>query len=202
MTSPTWLADVRAKAAELPGVNAGDFVLNSELHGAAHVNRVIVLGQCLARAQGAFRDLRLNLWAATYLHDLERQHDDVCLEHGAWAVERRLPGLTPLFLRHGVRPCGIEAIAEAVRQHCRPVEVARSHPDWALIALLKDADALDRWRLGDLDPSFLRTPAAPGFMDFSRDLFDLTDTDPRREQLDFIWSAACSIEPPPAISLT
>lgn len=54
-------------------------------------------------------------------------------------------------------------------------EVSRSHPHWPLIALLKDADGLDRVRLGDLDPSRLRHPEARTMVTFAQKLFDRTD---------------------------
>ena len=42
-------------------------------------------------------------------------------------------------------------------------------------ALLKDADGLDRVRLGDLDPRYLRHPESKGMVDFAQTLFDATD---------------------------
>jgi hypothetical protein len=47
-------------------------------------------------------------------------------------------------------------------------------PDWPLVALLKDADGLDRVRLGDLDPSYLRVPASQSMVAFAQHLFDAT----------------------------
>ena len=46
---------------------------------------------------------------------------------------------------------------------------------WPLIALLKDADGLDRVRLGDLDPRYLRHPESKGMVPFAQALFDATD---------------------------
>jgi hypothetical protein len=45
-----------------------------------------------------------------------------------------------------------------------------------LLWLLKDADALDRVRLGGedaVDPAYLRHPAAAGFIDFAWELYAL-----------------------------
>ncbi len=60
--------------------------------------------------------------------------------------------------------------------HCKPnhFEPDRADPDWPLIALLKDADGLDRVRLGDLDPSYLRLPESLTMVDFAQRLFDDT----------------------------
>lgn len=67
------------------------------------------------------------------------------------------------------------AIEAAVTAHSAPKEVSREHPHWPLIALLKDADGLDRVRLGDLDPRYLRHPEARGMVPFAQALFDATD---------------------------
>ena len=40
------------------------------------------------------------------------------------------------------------------------------------LQVLKDADGLDRVRLGDLDPTFLRTDVAPELIDIAQDLYD------------------------------
>lgn len=58
---------------------------------------------------------------------------------------------------------------------CAPKEVARDHEHWNLIALLKDADALDRVRLDDLDQRYLRHPEARGMVAFAQALFAHTD---------------------------
>ena len=67
------------------------------------------------------------------------------------------------------------SIEAAVTAHSAPKEVSREHPHWPLIALLKDADGLDRVRLGDLDPRYLRHPESKGMVPFAQALFDATD---------------------------
>ena len=49
-----------------------------------------------------------------------------------------------------------EAIHTAVVHHSLPKELDRAHPHWRLTSLLKDADGMDRVRLGDLEPRYLR----------------------------------------------
>jgi len=51
----------------------------------------------------------------------------------------------------------------------------RTHPHWRLTSLLKDADGLDRVRLGDLDPRYLRNPEAHDMVGFEASLFTETD---------------------------
>lgn len=149
----------------------------SRVHGQAHVARVMVHALRLIEATG-WEHEAARLWAAVYLHDLERTHDGPCQRHGAAAVERwetQLP-LQIHILSGGVLESDYAAIAHAVDVHCRPDsdEPSRDHPDWPLVALLKDADGLDRVRLGDLDPSYLRLPQSLEMVGFAQALFDLT----------------------------
>lgn len=151
---------------------------DSRLHGQSHVARVMVHALRLIEATG-WEHEAARLWAAVYLHDLERSHDGRCVRHGADAVTRwetQLP-LQLHIMSGGVLEADYAAIAHAVDVHCRPDEDApsRDHPDWPLIALLKDADGLDRVRLGDLDPSFLRLPQSRAMVPFAQQLFDLTN---------------------------
>jgi hypothetical protein len=117
------------------------------------------------------------LWAAVYLHDIARTHDGLCRRHGADALARleRLPDLRDLFARGGVVDGDYASIRTAVVHHALPRELDRDHPHWRLTSLLKDADALDRVRLGDLDPRYLRNPQAEGMIAFAQTLFDTTD---------------------------
>ena len=59
--------------------------------------------------------------------------------------------------------------------HSRPEELEAGHPHWRLTALLKDADGLDRVRLGDLDPRYLRFKEARAMVAFAEELFECTD---------------------------
>lgn len=43
------------------------------------------------------------------------------------------------------------------------------------LRVFKDADALDRWRIYDLNTRLLRTTVAHGLLDASRELWSLTD---------------------------
>lgn len=119
------------------------------------------------------------LWAAVYLHDLARTHDGECHEHGANAVQlwRTSPELSALFASRGVAAEDEEGIERAVTLHCRPndEEPSPDDPDFLLVAMLKDADALDRVRLGDLDPMYLRLPQTLEMLDFADELFTKTD---------------------------
>jgi hypothetical protein len=148
----------------------------SHLHGQAHVARVMVHAMRLIEATGQ-QAYGPQLWACVFLHDLARTHDGVCYRHGADAAQRLRdePGLQERLAEAGLLEADYPAIEAAVTAHSAPKEVSREHPHWPLIALLKDADGLDRVRLGDLDPRYLRHPEAKGMVPFAQALFDATD---------------------------
>lgn len=148
----------------------------STLHGQAHVARVMVHAIRLVEATGQ-PALAPRLWAAVFLHDLARQHDGVCHRHGADAARRlrEEPVLQARLAEAGLTPADFPVIEAAVTAHSAPAEMSRTHEHWPLTALLKDADALDRVRLGDLDPRYLRHREAHAMLGFAQELFDRTD---------------------------
>jgi hypothetical protein len=80
-----------------------------------------------------------------------------------------------LLLRGGVAESDYASIRTAVVHHSLPKELDRAHPHWRLTSLLKDADGLDRVRLGDLDPRYLRNPEARNMVAFAEALFNETE---------------------------
>lgn len=154
------------------------FTHRSDLHGQAHVARVMVHAMRLVEATGRGH-LRSRVWAAVFLHDLARTHDGACLWHGMDAVRkwRESQQLRRLLLERGFDWHREPGIHLAVTVHCQPpsLEPSPDHPHYDLVALLKDADALDRVRLGDLDPTLLRFAEARPMVDFAQELFDATD---------------------------
>ena len=151
------------------------FLHHSYVHGQAHVARVLVHALRLVAATGAVRETT-RLWAAVYLHDIARRHDGGCKRHGAdaWARVAELPDVRALFLRGGVRAEDDPAIRAAVTRHCDG-EPRRGEPHYRLMALLKDADGLDRVRLGDLEPEWLRHDEARTMVAFAQRLHDETN---------------------------
>jgi hypothetical protein len=152
------------------------FTHRSTLHGQSHVSRVMVHAFRLLAATGWTEDAP-RLWAAVYLHDIARTHDGVCYRHGGDAMKKfkSLPHLRDLFALGGVQQGDYPIIETAVVHHSLPKELDRAHPHWRLTSLLKDADGLDRVRLGDLDSRYLRNPEARGMVDFAEALFVNTD---------------------------
>ena len=169
------------------------FTHPSTLHGQAHVARVMVHAFRLLDATG-WHEEGPRLWAAVYLHDIARTHDERCYVHGAHAAEKlaTLPHLFTLFATGGVQPADYDAIKTAVIHHCEPEELDRSHPHWRLASLLKDADGLDRVRLGDLDPRYLRHPQSRTMIAFAERLFAETNAllTPGPEYFASLWPEA------------
>ena len=168
----------------------------SALHGQSHVSRVMVHAFRLLEATGWIEEAP-RLWAAVYLHDLARTHDGRCYRHGGDAMTkfRTLPELRALFVRGGVTADDYDAIKTAVVHHSLPQELDRAHAHYRLTSLLKDADGLDRVRLGDLDPRYLRNVEARGMVPFAQALFD--DTDGRvatgDDHFEHLWPHALAI---------
>jgi hypothetical protein len=150
------------------------FLHRSYLHGQAHVARVLIHGLRLIDATNAEVEAP-RLWAAVYLHDIARRHDGGCKRHGAdaWARLASLPETQTLLARAGVNPEDHPAIEAAVTRHCNG-EPSPGEPHYRLMALLKDADGLDRVRLGDLRPEWLRHDEARTMVDFAQRLFNET----------------------------
>jgi hypothetical protein len=148
----------------------------SDLHGQAHVSRVMVHAIRLIEATGQ-HTLAPRLWATVFLHDLARRHDGVDHRHGADAARRlrEEPALQARLAEAGLVASDYPAIEAAVTAHSAPKEASRDQEHWPLIALLKDADGLDRVRLGDLDVRYLRHPEAGAMVRFAQALFETTD---------------------------
>jgi hypothetical protein len=169
----------------------------STLHGQAHVARVLVHGFRLIEATG-WKEEAPRLWAAIYLHDIARTHDRYCEVHGRLAMDGlpTLPDVLELFTKSGLTSADFAQIETAVVHHCKPQELPRSHPHWRLASLLKDADGLDRVRLGDLDPRYLRHAESKTMVRFAERLFAETDGIVRtgKDHFDRLWQEATRIE--------
>lgn len=117
------------------------------------------------------------LWGAVYLHDLARTHDGFCEVHGMHAVLRvnESTDLQERLIAHGVQSDDPSMLL-AVMMHCLPDDHSAygGKPIWPLLSLLKDADALDRVRFGDLEPNFLRWEATRQMVGFAQDLYNQT----------------------------
>ena len=123
------------------------------IHGAPHTTRVLVWAATIAEALGRQDAIRRDelLWAAS-VHDVGRVDDGIDAGHGtrsAGWVRERLAVERP---ETGTLDIGL--IAELCTWH--EVQDAQIERLSLELVILKDADALDRCRIFDLDPSRLR----------------------------------------------
>ena len=117
------------------------------------------------------------LWGAVYLHDLARTHDGFDEVHGRDAVLRvnESTDLQDRLVSHGIASDDPSMLL-AVMMHCLPDDHSAygGKPIWPLLALLKDANGLDRVRFGDLEKSFLRSESSRNMAQFAQDLYSQT----------------------------
>ncbi len=152
------------------------FSVSSQLHGRLHVARVIILGAKLLELVND-PDFATPLWAAAFIHDLGRKHDGYCQEHGTWSAEKvaTSPEIMAVLIRGGMKDEQWSMVQTASIHHSKSVELSSDDAHFKLTSLLKDADGLDRVRLGDLNPAFLRHPQAHSLIRFSERLFAATN---------------------------
>ncbi len=173
--------DARAWAARAADVPTEWFAHASGLHGVRHTQRVHIHAQRLVRKLNwPEADTRVVLKAALW-HDIGRVNDGRDPRHGALSAARVVKcGL------HASLPAADARVALfAIRYHCRSdgrgVRRAtdQDDPERALriLRLLKDADALDRVRLGapgaeacEVDSTMLRHRCTPAMIDFAVEL--------------------------------
>ncbi|MBA4372088.1 MAG: hypothetical protein C0402_04430 [Thermodesulfovibrio sp.] len=169
------------------------FDIRSALHGIPHTCRVMCHCLLLGDMLRSERETKLAVCAA-FIHDMARKHDGRCHMHGTWAAENKLPLFRELFLSLGVAGKDLEEIRVSVSNHSLLEELAPDHPFYMTTAILKDADALDRVRLGEnnLKTDLLRLPESRELIAISRELYHRTknESEPDFEKILII---ACSL---------
>ena len=135
----------------------------SRIHGLGHIERVMLLGAIIAMQQGfSARETELLLTACSY-HDIGRINDRRDDQHGKRSADAlpgmKLPGIREEELRciqaavatHSTHDAQIDSFAKEYRVPDEKTELCHR-----LCKGLKDADNLDRVRIGDLDIRHLR----------------------------------------------
>ncbi len=187
----TEAGEVAAWLARAPQVPSQWFRHDSRLHGVRHAQRVHIYAQRLTALLGWGEDDTRLVLRAALLHDIGRRHDGEDPRHGAASASRaRRLGLVAGLTRS--ESC---LVLFAVTYHSRPDRTAVSELDeWSarrsdgrdagvpqdpcralrILWLLKDADALDRVRLGRweaADPRQLRHPETELLLPFADELY-------------------------------
>lgn len=149
-------------------------LFTSAVHGSGHIERVMLLGAllCMLEVEKP-EDTALVMDMCAY-HDVGRVSDWLDEFHGARS-SYKLEELTGrageelTILRAGVEAHSRrDADMDQVLAKYAPENLPRCR---RLAILLKDADGLDRVRIGDLDPDYMRTPSAKRLVPFAEELF-------------------------------
>jgi len=153
-----------------------DFEHQSVLHGRLHTHRVMAWVCVLAQKLNMDGQGRLAFFAAK-VHDLGRLTDGREPGHGLRSADLYLPKYKDLFEQHGLQKSEYDIVYTAVRLHSRADEppAGISHID--VIHVLKDADGLDRVRLGDDEPDirYFRNDISKSLVSQARRLYDITE---------------------------
>lgn len=152
------------------------------IHGLGHTVRVRTHADAIARGLELDERERAAIDAAAMWHDIGRTHDNIDYYHGAKSAGK----VVAFGLERGLEPSVAEMALYAVTHHSgseRHAESAATHlraPESALrvLRVLKDADALDRVRIHDLDVTYLRFPFSHTRVSAAQDL--LREYDPPR----------------------
>ncbi|MCD7886297.1 MAG: HD domain-containing protein [Clostridiales bacterium] len=146
----------------------------SPIHGPGHIYRTLCHGAfCAMEEPLTPEDTQLLLLACAY-HDVGRENDTLDELHG-WRAAQRLPAIT------GLTGEDLKLVQAAVDAHSRSDDaltptvegyhLADTQRGLALAELLKDADGLDRVRIWDLDPAYLRREASRQRAAFAKELY-------------------------------
>jgi len=179
-------ARAEAWAERAPQVPDEWFFHSSRLHGASHTKRVHIHAQRLLEQLGwSDADAELVLCAALW-HDIGRVGDGIEHGHGgASAARADVLGLSAdlapaeaavvrfAIVRHSLRDHGAEEYAaELARSEDQARRLAEPERALRVLWLLKDADALDRVRLGERpDPRQLRHLQTAELIPFASQLY-------------------------------
>lgn len=166
------------------GVNQTDYYTGKHRHSIEHIDKVMLFAEKLAKGEKLSNTDRKILLAAAAFHDSSRQNDTEDSEHGTDSAKeaRKYFESNPNNL-YGIGESEIPIVQVVIDYHSRRDSV-RGKADKETIKMLaqtygvseqdiertaklaeilKDADALDRFRFGkrgQLDPSRLRTTTA------------------------------------------
>jgi len=161
------------------------------IHGIEHVTRVLIWADHLVQsavATGQPVDGEVVRWAAV-LHDVGRKNDDRDPEHGLRSA-RWIDGHRELL-----PPALTQSQLDAIQYCCIwHVPADRLTPMMTPELLcLKDADAVDRVRIGDLNPAMLRTSYSRKLIDPAARLCQLGAIDAEPDPWQRIRKAALTL---------
>lgn len=145
---------------------AAFFARPRSIHGVDHAKRVLVHTLLLAAVCHVGPTERSWLAKAALYHDIGREDDGPDERHGM----RSSAKARALDLFAAIEPADWELARFVINNHCigdsqivanlQHYDIADKDKAVRLLHLFKDADGLERVRIHDLDPAYLRTPYA------------------------------------------
>lgn len=170
------------------GLYRGTYILEeyfgnfNGIHGGLHCSRVLLHCLSMAREMKLSNEDRAILCLSACLHDIGRENDDEDETHGERSVECIYDLGISLYSINAVnseREYDLDYLDDdeedilyfLMENHCISDKKAKEKLEekdwdedkktrtWKLFEIFKDADGLDRVRLGDLDSNYLRTSA-------------------------------------------
>lgn len=151
-----------------------EVLFDSAIHGPGHIERTLLHGAFCAMAEPLNEEDTRLLFLACCYHDVGRVDDSLDDLHG-WRSAQRIQKLT------GLTGEPLKLVQAAVDAHSRSDSVLKAtlsgyrleDPErgLTLALLLKDADGLDRVRIWDLDPRFLRREDSRRRAGFAKELY-------------------------------
>jgi len=131
------------------------FLFPSNIHGIRHTKRVLFLGDLLAQACALNEADKKLLALACCYHDIGRINDLKDDEHGLQSSRKFLR--LKLNEKHNLTAEETEIVTTLITMHALPDDMFVGNERVRLLYnILKDSDAIDRLRINDLDPSYLR----------------------------------------------
>lgn len=172
--SPT-VKDMFTKWANYMYENVKFNMPDSKIHAFAHCERVLLYALIIGeKIYGDDKDKLEALAHSAIFHDTRRQDDYLDTGHGARAAvyyTQFCDGSDDItFHSESVYLMRYHDLDDSKGQEAIRMEFGDKADDvLTLYAIFKDADALDRWRLGSrgLDPKFLRTNEAKSMTEYS-----------------------------------
>lgn len=164
------------------GANPADFPLRNEMftrpihdtiHGIGHIYRTMIACALLAELLMMPR-AGLLAFCGAYIHDLGRKCDGVDDTHGADAVKYHFDRFNSLWDEYCLTEEERNIVKGAVTQHSTMEWLTPDDEGYDVMAILKDADALDRCRIGDLDPRWFRYPQSNALIKPIEELYKRT----------------------------
>lgn len=150
------------------------------IHGIGHTERVLVHALNLSNVLGLPEHEKEILAKSAIYHDIGRIHDYEDEEHGYYAVLMMQNNHTDAV--RGMSKEARNILNYIIEQHCvedtkaygnvRAYDIKDRDRAIYLLKVFKDADGLERVRLGDLDVSYLRNEPSKNMVDKAQKLLE------------------------------